>query len=135
MRQHLGVGLRMELVTLLLELCTEGGIVLNDTIMYKGQLTGAVEMRVGILPGDFAMSRPAGVTDAGSSSDRILPDGFTEIINTTHLLTDRDNTLIEGSNSGRIVASVLQAAKSLQKDRDRLSTTDIAYNSTHKILI
>jgi hypothetical protein len=81
-------------MSLLLHLGTERGVVLNDPVVNEGKLAGAVEVRVGILPGDIPMGSPTCVTDAGVSAEWTLIDDETEIVNATDFLADGDEPLL-----------------------------------------
>ena len=64
MSEDLGIGLGLEDMTLLVELCAERQVVFDDAIVDEHEAPALVEMRVGILVGDAAVRRPAGMTDA-----------------------------------------------------------------------
>ena len=61
----LGVGLGGELLALGLQPLAQAGVVLDDPVEDDVDLAGAVVVRVGVLLGDAAVGRPAGVGDAG----------------------------------------------------------------------
>ena len=48
MRQYLGIGLRDELIPLILHLFLQWNIVLNDSVMYYSNGTGVIHMGMGI---------------------------------------------------------------------------------------
>ena len=131
MGKHLGIGLGLELVAFRLHLGAEGGVVLDDTVVDEGQLAGAVEVGVGVLPGNLPMGGPTGVADAGGAADRVLLNGAAEFVDAADFLTDGNHPLLEGGDPGRVIATVFQAAESLQKDGDGLGTTDISDDSAH----
>jgi hypothetical protein len=116
---------------LLLHLCTERGVVLNDPVVNEGKLAGAVEVRVGILPGDFPMGSPAGVADAGMTTEWTLIDDTTKIVNATDFLAGRDDTLLKSGDPRGVIATVFQTAQTLQKNGYCFSLTDISNDSTH----
>jgi hypothetical protein len=93
MSKHLGVGLRAELMPLLLHLGAERGVVFNDPVVHKSKLAGAVEMRVSILSGDLPMGSPAGMADACVTPEWTLVDDATEIVNAPDFLAGGDEPL------------------------------------------
>ena len=64
MRDHLGVGLRAELVAARLELVAQGLEVLDDAVVHDGDLAVA-RVRMRVVLGRRAVRRPARVRDAG----------------------------------------------------------------------
>jgi hypothetical protein len=132
MSKHLGVGLRAELMPLLLHLSAERGVVLNDPVVHKSKLAGAVEMRVGILSGDLPMGSPAGMADAGVTAEWTLVNDASEIIDATDFLAGGDEPLLESGYPGGVIASVLQTTQTLQENGHCFSLTDISNDSTHK---
>ena len=131
MGKHLGVCLGLELVPLRLHLGAQGGVVFDDPVVDEGQLAGAIEVGVGILPGDLPMGGPTGVADAGGAADRVLLDGAAEIIDPADFLADGNQSFFKGGYPGGVIATVFQTAEPLQQDGDRLGTTDISDDSAH----
>ena len=64
-RQHLGIGLGGEPMSLGHESVLDLGVVLDDPVVDEGELAGAVGVRVGIRVVRPAVRRPARVADAG----------------------------------------------------------------------
>ena len=62
---HLGVGLGGEVLAFGDQALAQLGVVLDDPVEDDVDLAGAVVVRVGVLLGDPAVGRPAGVGDAG----------------------------------------------------------------------
>jgi hypothetical protein len=118
-------------MTLLLHLGTERGVVLNDPIVHEGELPGTVEMRMGVLPGNFSVGGPARVTDAGVTSQRALGNDATKGVDATNFLANGDDPLLKSGYPRGIVASILQTTQSLQKNGHSFSLTDISNDSTH----
>ena len=75
MCQHLGVGLRLKLMALLLQLGAQRGVVLDDTVVNEGEFSRTVGVRMGVLTGDLAVGGPARVTDTRGAADGCLGDG------------------------------------------------------------
>ena len=60
----LGVGLRAEVVAVLDQLAAQLGVVLDDPVENDVDLAAAVAVGMGVLLGDPAVGRPAGVGEA-----------------------------------------------------------------------
>jgi len=63
MRNHLGISIRREPVSPLLEFAFEGGIILDDTIVDYRDFAMTVTMRVGILIARNTVGCPPGMAD------------------------------------------------------------------------
>ena len=72
----LGVGLGGELLAFGLQPLAQVGVVLDDPVEDDVDLAGAVVVRVGVLLGDAAVGRPAGVGDAGVGAAAGAPAPF-----------------------------------------------------------
>lgn len=64
MSEDFGIGGRVELMPLVLELVSESIEVFNDAVMNHGDAPRGIEMGMRILMGGIAMSGPSGVTDS-----------------------------------------------------------------------
>jgi hypothetical protein len=133
MSKHLGVRLGLKLVSFPFHLGAKRGVVLDDPIMDKSQFARAIEMRVGIFPSDFAMGRPASVADPGGPPDRVFADGALEIIDTTNLLANGNDPLLQCGNPGGVISPVFQTSQPLQKDWHRFASADVSDNSAHRV--
>ena len=67
MRQYLGIGLRDELIPLILHLFLQWNIVLNDSIMYYSNGTGIIHMGMGIDITGSTVGCPTSMPDTGGS--------------------------------------------------------------------
>jgi hypothetical protein len=78
MGDHLGVGLRGEYGALGEQALLELDVVLDDAVDDDVDAVAGVEVRVGVLLGDAAVRRPAGVADPGRRllGDRDGPPGL-----------------------------------------------------------
>ena len=63
-REHLGIGLALEVMARSLELLAQLGEVLDDAVVDDGDAPVAARMRVRVGDGRFAVRGPAGVADA-----------------------------------------------------------------------
>ena len=64
MRQNLGVRVREELMTLVLELGLDGLVIFDNPVVYQGQQTVVPKMRVGVAVVGFTVGSPASMTNA-----------------------------------------------------------------------
>src|SRR5207302_11365253 len=78
-----------------------------------------------------SVRRPASVADSIRSSGRFLRNKFGERCNSTGALAHLDVIAIDDGDTGRIVAAIFEAAKTVEQNGRRLRTSDIADNSAH----
>ena len=71
MRDDLGVGLGLELVSLRLQLVLQLEVVLDDAVVDDDDAAGAVAVRMRVLLGRPSVGRPARVADAVEPVDRL----------------------------------------------------------------
>ena len=70
-RQHLGVGLAAEHVSLRQQLRPQRRVVLDDAVMDDGDAPAAIHVRVRVGVRGAAVGRPAGMPDAGRAVQRL----------------------------------------------------------------
>jgi hypothetical protein len=131
--EHLGVGFRLEGVALLEQEFFDRAVVFDHAVVDQGQLAIARHVGVGVGVSDAAMGGPAGVADATGADQgkpgRLLDQRF----DAPGLLGNGEGAIVEQGEPGRIVAPVLQALQTVDDDRGRLMTADVANDSTHAI--
>ena len=130
----LGIGLAVELVALLQELILDFLEVLDDAVVDRDHLMMKAHMRVGVGLGWLAVGRPAGVADAGGALHRLAVVRLLhQILQAALRLHDLDLALlVPHGDAGRVIASVLELRKAVQKNRRCLLMPYISYDSTHK---
>ena len=131
-RDDFRVGLRGERVAGGDELVAQLAVVLDDPVQDDRQLVlVARRQRMRVQLGDAAVGRPARVAEAGGRDravragrllqEREIPDGADVI----------EAVLLEERDAGRVIAPVLEALQTLQKQRLRGPAADISDDPAH----
>ena len=128
----LGVGLALELDAGGLELGAQLGEVLDDAVVHQRDTAGLADVRVRVLVGRAAMGGPTGVTDAlVALGDRIGLELGIQVGDLAGLLGPVDLALGLDGEAGRVIATVLKAAKAFDDDGLGATRPDVTHNSTH----
>ena len=129
---HLGIGLRTELVAFFDQLPLQADIVLDDAVVHHDDLAGAVAMRMRVLFGRTSMCGPAGVADPISTVERAKADNLFQIaqlaFGTAHL---QPFAVTGNSDAGRIIAAILQPPQAIDDDWNDLFLAYITDNAAH----
>ena len=128
----LGIGLGPERVAFSLERPLQLAVVLDDPVQHDRELAVvAAGQRVGVLLGDCAVGRPAGVAEPGRRDGAVRAGGVLE-----HLeVTDRPHVvepivLAEGEPGG-VVTAVLEPLEALEKEVLTRSPSDVPDDPAH----
>jgi hypothetical protein len=130
MSNHFGVGFRREGVAQTLEIRAQCLVILDDSIVHNGHAVAGY-VRVGVVRGRNAVSRPSGMRNAHGAGDRSRIDGILEDLNLTDGAQAGDPPVLDHGKAGRIVAAVLQATQTLHEDGYRVALRNHTHNSTH----
>jgi hypothetical protein len=134
-REHLGVGLRLEDVTPALERLPDVSGVLDDAVMDDRDPARLVGVRMRIRRGGRAVRGPAGVADTQRAGGRGTLQPLLEHAQLARRLHHLDTVTIHDREAGRVVAAVLHAAQSVDDQARRLAGADIPYDATHRSLL
>src|SRR6185436_11184367 len=113
MRDHLGVGLAVEVGALFLQLFAQFPEVLDDAVVHDSELFGGVRMRVVLRR--LAVGRPSGVADADQSLERVALQPRLEIAELALGTPARQRATLERGDTGGIVAAVFEALERVDK--------------------
>src|SRR5512139_1418148 len=102
MRDHLGVGFRLELDPLSLELAAQLPEVFDDPVLYDHQPTGTVGVRMGVSLAGLAMRCPASMPDASVARDRRLGQPGRQVAQLPNISPDRDLPFLNHRDPRRI---------------------------------
>ncbi len=127
--EHLGVGLGDEDGPVGDQLGAQLVGVLDDAVVDDGDALLAVQVRVGVDVIGDAVRGPAGVADAEAALEP-RGDGRRQVGDPALDLAYLESLVVH-HETGRVVASVLQALQTLQQDRGRVFRPDVGDNSTH----
>jgi hypothetical protein len=128
-RDHLGVGLRLEAVAERLQARALLLVVLDDAVVHHGdRIPGNVGMRVRL--GDPAMGGPAGMGDAEDPLEFL---GARRVLHLGHApdAPHAADAAVEDRDAGGVVAAVLEPLQALREDRDDVTAGDGSDDSTH----
>src|ERR1700687_1679025 len=131
---HFGIGFGGKGVAQSFQIGAQCLVILDDPVVDDRDAV-ARNVRVGIVHGRDAMSRPSGVRNAHVAADRSRVERFLKNLHLTDGSQAGDPAAVEHGNAGRIVAAVLQATQSLHEDRDRVAFRNDTYDSTHAGLL
>ena len=136
MCDRLGVGLRLEGVAVCFQALAQILVVLNDTVVYNGDLALAVpsaEVRMRVAVGRLAVRRPARVADAaGAVEAALFLDLFFQIGDTPLRLDNAQAIPGKCRNARGVIAAVFEAVQPLDQNRKRVFAPRETNNSTHK---
>ena len=129
MRDNLAIGFGGELGALALQLAPQFAEILDDAVVHDREPVGGVRMRV--VLGWPAVRRPAGVTDADRSRQRLARELQFQILELALGTPSRQGAVLERGDAGGIVAAVFEALERVDQLRcDRL-TADDSDNAAH----
>jgi hypothetical protein len=132
MRDHLGIGLRRELVAELGELVAQLLVILDDAVVHDRDAV-ARDVRMGVALGRYAVRCPARVRDAQMTVDRRFVQRVLEHPDLAHgAQATHLAAAIQDGDAGRVVAAVFQAAQALDQDGNDVSISDRADDSAHE---
>ena len=131
-RDDLRIRLRLEGMPLLDQFFLQRHIVFDNAVVHDGEIARAVCMRMRIAVRRAAVRRPARMTDADMTCWLISFDDSLEFGKTTHAFFHADLSLIQDSDSRRIIAAIFKLRQSLDEKRRRLTLANITNDSTHR---
>jgi hypothetical protein len=106
-------------------------IVLDDPVVDDDERAVTVGVRMGVLFGRTAVSRPAGVTDAERARQRPLTEDTFEILEPAGGAAHVQGAVVEDRDARGVVAAILESLQSLDDDADRALVPDVSDDSTH----
>ena len=134
LRNHLGVRLRTEMDSLIDKELLDLHIVLDDAVVDDGELTALAQMRMCVDVIGGSVGRPSGVTDTDTALHiRAAVTQAAEHLQASLGLANVN--FMAGRHhrdTGRVIATVLQTAQSIQQNRRSLLLSDEANDSTHR---
>ena len=131
-RGDLGVGLRAKGIALGQHLVLDGLEIFDDAIV-NDRHAPARKMRMRIGLGDASMRCPARVGYADVALQRFGGNFLLELGNLAHRTSERELiTRIDDSDTGRVIAAVLEPLEPIDENIDHVSIGNRANNSAHK---
>ncbi len=132
MRDHLGVGLRDELVAAGLQLVAQLLEVLDDAVVHHRDFA-AGSVRVRVVLGRCAVRRPARVRDARGAGQR-PPVGLRREVGDAcgaDQPVERRRRAADHAQPRGVVAAILEPADAVDQDRDDVARADRADDAAH----
>jgi hypothetical protein len=130
--EHLGVGLRLEGVTLGREEFLDAGVVLDDAVVDQGDFLVAADVRVGVGVGHAAVGGPARVADPCGPGKFLGRGGLDQSFHPARFLGQLEVGAVLGGDTGGVIAAVLEALQSLENDGRGLLFADISDDAAHR---
>ena len=132
MRQGLRFGLRAEPVATLGEPVAQLLEVLDDAVVDDRDLTGAVDVGMGVEIVGAPVGRPAGVGQADRRRRRRFEQRRAQVGELSRALLDEQLALGRHQrDAGGVVAAVLEAGEPFHEDGRRLSRSDVSDDAAH----
>src|SRR5262249_14054104 len=132
---HFRVGIAAEDHPLLLEVALQGGVIFDDAVMDDRDQAVAADMGMGVRVCGGSVRRPAGVTDAVAARGRPLFQIAQQVGEPAGPPPHVQTVAGQGGHARAVVTAVLQSPKSFHEDRLSLAMTDVANDSTHRLLL
>ena len=131
-RDHFGVGLRLELVAFGDQLALDLEVVLDDAVVHDDDAAGAVAMRMRVLFRRPAVRGPARVAEAIHAGERLSLDRVFEVDQLAGAAAHFDRAVLHDRDAGRVVAAIFEAAQPIEKDGDDGLRPDVTDDAAHK---
>ena len=129
-RDHLGVGVRIETVAIRLQFAAQLRVVLDDAVVdHRDALVGDMRVRVGGV--GYAVGGPARVRDAGGARDRRRGIQRFELPDLAGRAHARELSVFQHRDAGRVVAAVLQRLEAGDEQGHDIALGDGSDDSTH----
>src|SRR5687768_3041072 len=131
-RDDFGIGLSDEAVIGVTETFLKLQVIFDDSVVNDNHAARAIAMRVRVFFGWASMRGPARVADAVSAIDWAKPNRLFEVAQFAFCAADLEFVaLVDDSDTGRVVAAILELSQALDDQRYDLFITYITNNSTH----
>ncbi len=128
--EYFGVRIRMEYVALLLQVCLQRSVVLNDAIVDKGNPLRGRVVRMGVHIVGLAVGSPAGVAHAHGGVRVFGSQKIFELRYFAFLLIHAQRAVEQG-HTGRVVAAVFEAVQPFENNWTGLPMAQIRYDAAH----
>ena len=130
-RDHLGVGLRGEAVTLGREPRLELEVVLDDAVVDDHDAPLAVLVGVGVLLGWPAVGGPARVSHAPLAGERLPGQALGQIAELAGRAPALQHASGHDRDARRVVTAVLEAAQAVENYGDGVAPADVPHDAAH----
>src|SRR6266851_460290 len=127
---HFGVGLGGEAVAQAFQIGAQCLVILDDAVVHDRDAV-ARYVRVSVVRGRNAMSRPSGVCNAHVAADRSRVERILESLDLADGPQAGDPAAVEHGETGRIVATVFQTTQSFHEDGNRVALRNNTHDPTH----
>jgi hypothetical protein len=131
-RRDLGVGLGGEPVAGVLEVRTQFGEVLDDSVVHECDPLRGADVRVGVGVVGRTVRRPARVADAdGRLGQRLVADRLLEVPELAGPLLGGQRPVCGQGDAGGVVAAVLEATQALDDHTLGAPVTHVTHDPAH----
>ncbi len=113
MNDHFGVGFAAELRTVLAERFAQLAEIFDNAVVHDGDALGGVRMRIEF--GRLAVGRPAGVSDAHRTGERLTGEALLQVLELALRAPARQRASLQCRHACGIVAAILQALERIDE--------------------
>ena len=113
---HLGIGLGRERVSIGLQFCPQGHVVLHDAVENDGEAAAAVGVRMRILVGGTAVCRPARVRYPYRGRVAEFVQAHFKVVEVPHRVDQPQTAVFSAGDPGRVIPPVFKLAKAPKED-------------------
>ena len=133
MGDDLGIGRRLEDVSLGLEALLDGLKVLDHAVMDQSQRVVSAQMRVCVNIAGGSVGSPTGVADADMAGDRVGGQKGFEPVDSAGGLDDGEFAAgRDGGHAGAVVAAVFQAVEPDEQEFGCVARSNISNDPAHR---
>ena len=131
MRGNLGIGTAAENVAERLQMRLERRVVLDDPVVNDDDLAIAADMRVRVDVGGLTMRRPARVSDAQRSDDRMPFQQPSQFLHSAGFLANRNLAAVDHGDPRAVVAAIFEPPQTFQQNLGSGTKADITNDTAH----
>ena len=133
MSNNFRIRLARKFIPLSLEITANFFIILNNAVMHQRNMTTR-DVRMSIAYLRRPMGSPSCMCDTGRTSYAVLTCTLRKLLNARHSSSPLQDSMVKSCDPARVIATILKAAKALQKHRHNITTARGGNNSTHIFL-
>jgi hypothetical protein len=120
------------LVTFFDQLSLEDNVILDDAIVHDDNASAAIAVWMGVLLARTTVRGPTSVADSVGSVEWMKADDLFQISQLALGATNLQAVPVAANrNSRRVIASIFEAAQTLDDDRDNTLLSDVSDDAAH----
>ena len=119
-------------MALVAELTLQLEVILHDAVLDDHHAPARITVRVCILFGHVAVSRPTRVADAQLPLHRLVRQHAHQPTQFAHTPANIEHTRVVDRNAGRVITAVFETSQPVHNNGSRIPWTHVSYNPTHR---